>query len=132
LEALIGMPLHLPEAFARAADGYRLWAVGTVGNPVSIRVQIRANGDWGGDLTMEVYLKGKLPAYITADEPELRGCLLTDGSVAPIAVSETVRTARALAISLYTREGAIYVMHLKGEKKGDVIRQTEEILETLY
>ena len=130
MEALIDMPLVLPEAVEEKATGYRLWAVGANGEAVSIYVQIRLDGDWGGD-SVNVYLRGSLGSYITAGEPEICAHTLPDGSTASISVSETLSGTWSV-FGFYTRDGAIYSLRLhRGESKKNALREAKTILDTL-
>jgi len=130
MEALIDMPLILPEAVEERATGYRLWAAGTDGIAVSIYVQIQLDGNWGGD-SVNVHLRGSIGSYITAGEPEISAYTLPDGSAASLSVSETLSGTWSV-FGFYTRDGAIYSLRLhEGESKNASLREAKAILDTL-
>lgn len=130
MEALLDMPLILPEAVEERATGYRLWAAGTDGVAVSIYVQIQLDGNWGGD-SVNVHLRGSIGSYITAGEPEMHAHTLPDGSAASLSVSETLSGTWSV-FGFYTRDGAIYSLRLHGgESKKAALREANAILDTL-
>lgn len=130
MEALIDMPLILPEAVEERATGYRLWAAGTDGIAVSIYVQIQMDGNWSGD-SVNVFLRGSIGSYITAGEPEISAYTLPDGSAASLSVSETLSGTWSV-FGFYTRDGAIYSLRLHGgESKKAALREAKAILDTL-
>ena len=131
MEALIDMPLVLPEAVQERATGYRLWAAGANGEAVSIHVQIQLDGNWGGD-SVNVYLRGSIGSYITAGEPEIHAYTLSDKSTASLSVSETLSGTWSV-FAFYTRDGAIYSLRLHGiENKKEALREAKAILDTLH
>lgn len=131
MEALIDMPLVLPEAVQERATGYRLWAAGANGEAVSIHVQIQLDGNWGGD-SVNVYLRGSIGSYITAGDPEISTYTLPDGSTASLSVSETLSGTWSV-FAFYPRDGAIYSLRIHGgESKKEALREVKAILDTLH
>ena len=131
MEALIDMPLILPEAIEKIATGYRLWATGANGEAASIYVQIQLNGNWGGN-SMNVFLRGTMGTYVTGSEPEMSAHPLSDGSAASLAAAKSSQSGKWSVFAFYTRDGAIYSLRMHGGKsKNAQLREAKAILDTL-
>ncbi|MBQ8400785.1 MAG: hypothetical protein IJX14_02540 [Clostridia bacterium] len=129
MEAFIDRSMHLPEKIKDAAELYRLWAYGTPEYTATIYVEIVSENvqDTG---SMKVYLRGGPINITTESDPVMHAYALSDGTPVQIAVADNMDGVRT-GYAFYRYEDAVYELRVTGGNSHEILRQLQEILDTV-
>ncbi len=132
MEALLDMPLILPQKIIDDAVIYRFNATEAEGEIRSMHITVLTEDEQhDGDMLVHmVYLVGFPGVVGTSSEPDFEQSVLSDGTPVSIVISES-RRGGLVANMLYKIDGAVYHLEVYGDKKKALLNEVETILDTV-